>query len=413
MVLPPPLKKKFDVLVVGAGPAGCACAFKLAHSGLQVAVLDKAIFPRDKICGDALSIDVINQLSLLSKDLAAAFISFSAKVPSYGVSIFSPDHQRLNIPFINKSKADCGYICTRSDFDNFLFQHLQKQPNISVFQNCQVNQVRQTPDMITVETNAGEFAAKIVVGADGAHSVIAKQLSQIKVDKEHYSAGLRVYYEGVTQMHPENFIELHFFQDILPGYLWIFPLPNNQANVGLGMLSSAVSARKLNLKEILERLLQTHPALAPRFKNAQALESVKGFGLPLGSKKRPLSGNRFLLAGDAAALVDPFSGEGIGNAIRSGRVAAEHIIKCFAQRDFSVKFNKAYDQEIYRRMWKELKISRALQMLCKYPRLFNFIIKKASRRNYLNQFLIEALANPEKKKSLTNPLFYLRILMFK
>ena len=251
------------------------------------------------------------------------------------------------------------------------------------------------------------------MGADGAHSVIAKQLSQIKVDKEHYSAGLRVYYRGVTHLHPENFIELHFFQDILPGYLWIFPLPNNHANVGLGMLSSVVSARKLNLKAILERLLQNDPALASRFKNAQARESIKGFGLRLGSKKRPLSGNRFLLAGDAAALIDPFSGEGIGNAIRSGRVAAEHIIKCFAQSDFSVEFNKAYDQEIYRRMWKELKISRTLQLLCKYPGLFNFIIKKASRSNYLNLFFMEALANPEKKESLTNPLFYLRILMSK
>jgi menaquinone-9 beta-reductase len=130
----------------------------------------------------------------------------------------------------------------------------------------------------------------------------------------------------------------------------------------------------------------------------------------LGSKLRNISGERFLLTGDAASLIDPFSGEGIGNAIRSGRVAAEHILTCFDQQNFSAEYNLAYDKEIYRRMWKELKVSHSLQKLCRYPWLFNFVVKKGNQSKYLKQFLVEALANVEIKRLLTRPAFYYRML---
>ena len=98
-------------------------------------------------------------------------------------------------------------------------------------------------------------------------------------------------------------------------------------------------------------------------------------------KKRKISGERFLLAGDAASLVDPFTGEGVGNAIRSGRVAAEHVLKCFENGDFSENFNLEYDKEIYHRMWNELKLSRSMQKLFKHPRLINYAVSKASRND--------------------------------
>jgi menaquinone-9 beta-reductase len=171
-----------------------------------------------------------------------------------------------------------------------------------------------------------------------------------------------------------------------------------------------VSKKKVNLKETLQTLLQTHPHIKERFKNAKPLETVKGYGLPLGSKKRNISGERFLLTGDAAALIDPFSGEGIGNAIRSGRVAADHIKRCFDENNFSASFNKAYDKEIYKRMWNEFKISRTLQWLTNFPLLFNFVINRANNSKYLQNFMIEALASVEKKKKLLiKPAFYYRM----
>lgn len=402
--------KIFDVIIVGAGPAGSACAIELAKSGLHIALLDKATFPRDKTCGDALSVDVINQLRKLSDTLAEQFDTLENKIPSYGVKIFSPDHNHIDIPFIYKNVKSCGYISPRIHFDNLLFQHAKQYSNITIYENCVVTNVTISNNEAVLQTSQGIFSAKMIAGADGAHSVISKSLGNIKVEKEHYSAGLRVYYENVSGFHNEGYIELHFFKDILPGYLWIFPLAGNKANVGIGMLSSEVSKKKINLKEILQNLLKTHSHLKERFKDAKPLETIKGYGLPLGSKKRDLSGERFLLAGDAAALIDPFSGEGIANAIRSGRVAGEHIINCFENNNFSGTFNKAYDREIYRRMWKEFKISRTLQQLVRYPVLFNFVIKKAGQSKYLQNFLIEALANVEKKKKiLFKPAFYFRM----
>ena len=404
-------QKKFDIVIVGAGPAGSACAIKLADSGLKIALLDKATFPRDKTCGDALSVDVINQLEMLSPSLTADFHNMQDKIASYGVKIFSPDHNHIDIPFIYKGKKSHGYISTRLSFDNLLFTHAKQSGNVSVFENCTVANVEVNENVATVSTNLGVFEAAIVLGADGAHSVVSKHVGDIKVEKNHYSAGLRVYYENVASFHEENFIELHFFKDILPGYLWVFPLADNKANVGIGMLSSTVSKKKVNLKETMTNLIKTHPHLVERFKDARPLETIKGYGLPLGSKKRNLSGERFLLLGDAAALIDPFSGEGIANAIRSGRVAAEHVVKCFEQNSYSASFNKAYDKEIYRRMWNEFKISRTLQRVVQYPRLFNFVIKKARQSKYLQQFLIEALAEVEKKKKiLLKPAFYFRML---
>jgi geranylgeranyl reductase family protein len=402
--------KTFDVVIVGAGPAGTSAAIKLAESGLQVALLDKATFPRDKTCGDALSVDVVNQLAMLSDTLTAAFTTFENKIASYGVKIFSPDHNHLDIPFIYNDEKSCGYISPRIHFDNLLFQHAKQCSNLHIYENCLVSNIEISGNKALLQTNNGLTTAKMVIGSDGAHSIVAKKLGDIKVEKKHYSAGLRVYYEGVTGFHKESFIELHFFKDILPGYLWIFPLADNKANVGIGMLSSAVSAKKVNLKETLQNLLKTHPHLKERFKDARPLETIKGYGLPLGSKKRNLSGERFLLTGDAAALIDPFSGEGIANAIRSGRVAADHIITCFKNNNFSATFNKAYDREIYRRMWKEFKISRTLQQVVRYPLLFNFVIKKARQSKYLQKFLIDALANVEKKKRiLLKPSFYFRM----
>ncbi len=405
-------EKHFDVVIVGAGPAGSSAAIRLANSGLSVALLDKASFPRDKTCGDALSVDVINQLPMLSEDLVLQFERLQNKIASYGVKIFSPDHNHVDIPFIHKNKKSCGFISPRLSFDQLLFEQASSYSNVSVYQNCSISSVDVKNNKAFVYSNLNTFTGSLVIGADGAHSVVAKSLGNIKVEKEHYSAGLRVYYENVAQFHEENFIELHFFKEVLPGYLWIFPLAGNKANVGIGMLSSDVAKKRVNLKEVLTSLLKSHPHLQERFKDARALETIKGFGLPLGSKKRNLSGERFLLAGDAAALIDPFSGEGIANAIRSGRVAADQVLSCFRENNFSAAFNKGYDKEIYRRMWTEFKISRTLQNLIRYPWFFNFVVRKAGQSRYVQKFLIDALANVEKKrKMLWKPAFYYRMFV--
>jgi menaquinone-9 beta-reductase len=188
-------------------------------------------------------------------------------------------------------------------------------------------------------------------------------------------------------------------------------MANNKANVGIGLLSSEVSKRKINLKEVLQELITTQPGIKERFKNARALETVKGYGLPLGSKKRKISGNRFMLAGDAAGLIDPFTGEGIANSVRSGRIAAKHVIACHKANDFSAAATRQYDKEIYAAMWKEFKLSSLLQKLSTYPRLCNLIVRKANSAVYIRKQLIESLASIDKRRSLfSNPRFYFKVL---
>ena len=404
------VEKEFDVIIVGGGPSGSACAIALAGSGLNIALIDKSVFPRDKTCGDALGIDVINQLSLLSPALAGKFQSIKNKQASYGIKVFSDNHSSIAIPLLHNNEKRCGYVIPRMEFDNLLIQHAKEQSNIYCFENTSIEKIETNNDLVIAKTKDYEFHAKLIIGADGAHSVVAKQLADIPVEKEHYSAGLRVYYEGVSGFDDDNLIELHFFKESLPGYLWLFPLADNKANVGIGMLSSAVSKKRINLRETLQNLIVAKPQLAERFKNAKALETIKGYGLPLGSKKRNISGNRFLLTGDAASLIDPFTGEGIANAIRSGRIAAKHAKACFKENNFSASFNKNYDKEVYDKMWKEFRVSKLLQKLSNNVWLCNQIVRKANTVTYIRKSLLESLASVDKRKSMfTNPKFYLKL----
>ena len=250
----------------------------------------------------------------------------------------------------------------------------------------------------------------MIVGAEGRNSIVAKKLAHHKMDAAHFSAGIRAYYKNVSGMHDQNFIELHFLKDLQPGYLWIFPLPNGAANVGVGMLSKSISAKKANLKQLMLDAIATHPNIKDRFANAVMEGGIEGWGLPLGSKKRNLSGNRFLLAGDAGSLIDPFTGEGIGNAMVSGLVAARVIKKAVEANNFSAGFLQQYDRDLYKKLWAELRLSHYLQMLTSKPRLFNFVIGKASRSKELRETISCMFENVDIRKKITNPIFYLKIL---
>ncbi len=403
--------QKFDVAIVGAGPAGCAAARMLSGHGLKIALLEKDIFPRDKICGDAFGADVTKQFHMMDAGLTKELERFDKSISSNGVRFFAPNHKLLDIEFkVPEDKFGGGFVSKRIDFDNFFFTEISKLPDIEIFQNEQVMAAIASPDKICLQTANSIFEAKIALGADGAHSILNKKLTDNKVEKNHYCAGLRQYYENVTGFHEKNHIELHFYNDLLPGYFWVFPLPGNKANVGLGMLSSEVSKKKINLKDKLTELIENHPNLKERFKNAVALETIQGYGLPLGSKKRSISGNRFLLLGDAASLIDPFTGEGIANAIRSGRIAASHTLKAMKENNFSAGFNQQYDKELYHKMWNEFRFGHSMQKLFRHPRMINFVIKKANNNKSVQLLLSSMLNNLDMKKELIKPSFYFKLL---
>ena len=389
-------KTDFDVVIVGAGPGGCACAISLIGLGASVCLIDKSSFPRDKICGDALSPDVLNQLAKLDGNLRDRFIAEyePKKLDVTGVRIVSANGKMAELSIQKGAEKIKGWVAKRIDFDNFMFQQAVSLPFVTVMENTRVSKVEVTDDCVKIDSDNGPIRGKIVIGADGAHSIVSKDLTEFKMDRDHYCGAVRAYYKNVKDFHNNGMIELHFYKSLLPGYFWVFPLPGNEANVGLGMLSSFISKRKVNLKQEMLRVIESEPGLKERFAHAELQDKIYGFGLPLGSKKRQLSGERFILIGDAASLIDPITGEGVGNAIRSGRFAAEQITTSLESGDYSAQQMKAYDDKLYSLIWGEMRFSRALQTGFRYPVIINLLtslaVKSVRFRNFLNLAISDA-----------------------
>ncbi len=408
------------ILIAGAGPAGIAASLYLSKQNIHHVIIDKASFPRDKICGDALSGKVVHVLNKLDPSLipqlAKDEITFTG---SYGVSFFSSNGKRLDVPFSSDPehlKHAPGFLSKRFDFDHFLFRQLN--PKFAhVQQVTELVDIRRVEDGLIVKMRNNqeekEQSFKLIIGAEGDRSIVRKKLSDIKKEDDHYSAGIRAYYKNVKETHEQHFIELHFLPELLPGYLWIFPMKNGSANVGVGILSSVVAKKKINLREELKRILSNHPILKERFKDAILESDSKGWGLPLGSKVRSLSGDNFILTGDAAALIDPFTGEGIGNALASGLLAGQMAEEALIENRYDAPFLRKYDQGVYRQLGPELKLSHTLQKLTSRPWLFNFIVNKALKSKTLSETITCMFEDVDLRKRLSSPRFYLKLLLNK
>ena len=164
------------------------------------------------------------------------------------------------------------------------------------------------------------------------------------------------------------------------------------ANVGVGALSANISKRKLNLRKIFQDIINNVTYLKDRFKNAEQIGMIEGFGLPLGSRKVTISGNNFMLCGDAASLIDPLSGEGIGQAMVSGRYAGWQAKKCFEQNNFSSAFMKQYDKQVYDKFWIRHRKNYAIQQIIGNREwLLNGVINLASKKRLIKALLIKGL----------------------
>lgn len=407
-----------NVLIIGGGPGGAATALFLAKHGIKSVMVDKAMFPRDKICGDALSGKVVEVL----KKLDPAFVNqlealHNTFIGSFGVTFVAPSGEPLRVPFRNQNTANTaapGFISKRLDFDQWLLNQVKKTGFTHVYEGMEIRQFERVVNGYRAIAKTGKvFEAKLIIAADGANSTFAKTEAGLKTEPTHNCFGLRAYYKNVAGLDTQNFIELHFLKDFLPGYFWIFPLPNGYANIGVGMRADAVSHKKINLKKEFTRIITSHPAIAPRFAAAEPVGDVKLHGLPLGSKKRQLSGNNYMLTGDAAMLIDPFTGEGIGNAMMSGMFAATQAKLCLEAGDFSAKALKQYDETVHKRLWSELLLSYRMQQLANFPSLFNFVVKKANSNALLKETISAMFEDLDLRARLKDPRFYAKLLFNK
>jgi menaquinone-9 beta-reductase len=362
-----------DIIIIGAGPAGAACALQLRYSPhLRVILLDKATFPRPKVCGDAIGGHSIKTLLKVCPELLDDFREFPLKTRTRQTQIFVNRRKPFFIKWVNEA-----YCCTRTDFDNFLFEGVKKwAKNVDVVENFTVHHIernlpdgRENTEGVTVwDKNANKsYTAKIIIGADGAHSVVAKQLTNNRMEHHHHSAAVRLYFEGVADMQTDT-TEIYLSKAFMPGYLWVFPVSDTVTNVGFGMLSEEISKREINLRKALFEFIDQMPVLKAKFNAATPISKIEGFGLPMGSRRVTMSGDGFLLTGDAASLIDPASGDGIGNAIVSGIFAADKAIEALEKNDFSASFLKDYDDKVWAFLGRELREStRRLRLSIKIP----------------------------------------------
>ncbi len=404
-----------DILIIGAGPGGATTALFLAKYGIRSVVVDKAKFPRDKICGDALSGKVVEVLKKLDPKLIDELHTRQNDfLGSFGVTFVAPSGDALRVPFKNEitaTSAPPGFISKRIDFDNWLIDHVRKHPEIQLFEETELRHFEKTSIGYRATSKSGEvFESRLIIAADGAYSTFAKDVASLHTEPAHNCFGLRAYYKNVSGLDNQNFIELHFLKDFLPGYFWIFPLPNGYVNVGVGMRADVVGKSKLNLKKEFEKIIASHPAISPRFADSEQIGEVRLHGLPLGSKKRPLSGDNYMLIGDAAMLIDPFTGEGIGNAMMSGMLAAQQAQSCLESNNFSAQGLKSYDKAVYERLWSELLLSYRMQQLVNFPSLFNFVVRKANSNQHLRETISAMFEDLDLRARLKDPKFYFKLL---
>ncbi len=400
----------YDAIIVGAGPAGSTAALYAERRGLKVLLVDKKHFPRDKICGDAISgksIIYLDELGLIEA------LEQAPQVMVDSVVFSSPNNTSVQIKFIPTvyNNISNGYVCRRIIFDNLLFQAAKQKvdtreglsvENVLV-KDGQVYGVRGRME----DGREVEHTAKIVVGADGFSSIVARKLGLYEHDPDHMLVATRAYYKGVTGM--TNAIELHYVDAVLPGYFWIFPVENGLANVGLGMVKSALKKKGVKLRQAHIEATRSI-TFKERFKDAELLGDIHGWNLPVGSKRRKVHGNGFILVGDAAGLIDPFTGEGIGNAMCSGKIAAETIADlCEAGR-----FDEAALKEYSRRLWKalgsELNLAYRLQRTARFKPLVNLIVKRAAEKKEISDWIAGMIAGTISKRELLSPLTYLKLM---
>ena len=365
---PLPTAPPYDVAIVGAGPAGAACALALRGSGLRVAVLDKARFPRDKVCGDAIPGAALTALAGLDPAYRQALAALRPQSPARHSRLVAPSGRSLWLHWKTPS-----FSSPRLNFDAALLALVRQHTDTTVLEETAPLALSGAPGAWHLSTTRGELRARLLVGCDGAQSWVRRQLLPGPA-RPHAGVAVRAYFENVADSQ-EDTTEFFFSGDYLAGYFWLFPVGAGRHNVGLGLLTELVSQHQLDLKKLLHEWTTQHPALASRFAQARQLEPTRGFGLPLGGAPgptAPVSGAGFLLCGDAAALIDPLQGHGIDTAVRSGILAAGQARQAVAAGEYGAGFLAEYTRQVQAQLGPQLAHShRLMRLLGTRPWLVN------------------------------------------
>ncbi len=329
-----------DVIVVGAGPAGSTAATYLARSGVDVLLLEKSTFPRDKVCGDGLTPRGVKQVLALGVDVSGDdwIRNRGLRVVGGGTTLELPWPTLADFP-------DFGLVRPRRDFDEML-------ATLAVKAGARMRQATNVKEPVidertgrivgvTAKTDDGPmtFSAPLVIAADGVSARIALGMGINKRDDRPLGVAVRRYYTS-PRTH-DDFLESHLelwdrsdpsVPKLLPGYGWIFGLGDGTVNVGLGMLNSSKAFGRTDYRALLRTWLDGTPE-EWGLREANAIGTIGGAGLPMGFNRTPHYANGLMLVGDSGGAVNPFNGEGIAYAMESAALAAESTLQALGRPD--------------------------------------------------------------------------------
>lgn len=378
-----------DVIIVGAGPAGATAAIALARKGRDVLLLDRAQFPRDKICGDAVPAGAIQQLhDYGAGDKVEAAIERGEFYPVKKMYLASPRGYDIHAPFADDIVD--SVIAPRVHFDALLQEHAVDSG--AEFKRSQVQApIIEDGRVVGVKARSNgsseELRARMVLGADGVSSVIARGVSEDRHPPGHSAVAVRAYVHGIEIMPQE--VEFYLYKEILPGYAWIFPTREDEANVGLGMRTDKFKATNSNLNDMMDEFLAL-PSIRERLKPGWTIEGLKRWPLKFGSlKKVKRAFEGALLIGDAGAFINPLTGGGIHNSMITARIAADVTDQALTSGNLDARFLSQYETRVHEELWDSMRRSYFMQRwLMRLPSAIDALLKlSGGNSNFAQTFL--------------------------
>jgi menaquinone-9 beta-reductase len=391
-----------DVIVVGAGPSGATTAYYLAQAGLNVLLLEKARFPREKVCGDGLTPRAVKTLVAMGVDVSQE----AGWLRNKGLRVIGGG-LRLELPWPDLgSYPGYGLVRPRAALDETLARRAQEAGARLMEGITVTGPVLGADGTIAGVTARAEgdgdhdsertYRCRVVVAADGNSSRLSVSMGLRKRDDRPLGVAVRTYYRSPRHDddYLESWLDLWDGDRLLPGYGWIFGMGDGTSNVGLGLLNTSAAFGNTDYRALLRRWLKSMPG-EWGYTEENRTQPVRGAALPMGFNRTPHYHRGLLLAGDAAGMVNPFNGEGIAYAMESGEILARVIAQALARptRAETERVLRGYPQALQEAYGGYYTLGRVFVQLIGHPQLMRFATRHGMARPALMRFALKLLAN--------------------
>jgi menaquinone-9 beta-reductase len=393
-----------DVIVVGAGPGGSTAAYHLARHGVNVLLLEKTEFPREKVCGDGLTPRAVKQLVQMGVDTSPG----NGWIHNKGLRVIGGGIRlELDWPEL-ASYPNYGLTRTRMDFDQMLADKaVEAGAKLLTNHNVIGPVLAADGRVVGVKAQAGpekepvEYRAQLVIASDGVSGRFPLAMGITKREDRPIGVAVRRYYHSPVK-HDDDYLESWLElrsqeggEKLLPGYGWIFGMGDGRVNVGLGVLNSSAAFGKTNYRTMLTDWLSTTPPEWGMNDEANADGPIMGAALPMGFNRTPHYSRGVLLVGDSGGMVNPFNGEGIAYAMESGQLAADVVVQALARAEGPARERalQAYPAALRARYGGYYRLGGWFVKIIGQPKLMRFATQHGLPHPTLMKFVLKLLAN--------------------